>query len=66
MWGEVGVSRMPERPDRSPSDLLAIAAEELVQSALSGASHEVDVTFGARIVELLADAQAQIDAALDS
>jgi predicted dehydrogenase len=63
VWGEAGMSHMPERPGGSPSDVLAIAAHELVESALSGAPHEVDVTFGARIVELLADAQAQIDAA---
>ncbi len=66
VWGDVGVTRMPVRPDRSASDVLAIAAQELVQSALSGGPHEVDVTFGARIVELLADAQAQIDAARGS
>jgi predicted dehydrogenase len=63
VWGDVGVSAMPARPDRPLSDLLAIAAQELVECALSGAPHEVDVTFGARIVELLADAQAQIEAA---
>jgi predicted dehydrogenase len=62
VWGETGVSRMPERPDRAPSDALAIAAGELVESALNGAPHEVDLAFGARIVELLADAQTQVDA----
>jgi predicted dehydrogenase len=62
VWGEAGVSSMPERPDR-PSELLAVAAQELVASARSGAPHEVDLSFGARIVELLADAQAQIDVA---
>ncbi|HET7071968.1 MAG TPA: Gfo/Idh/MocA family oxidoreductase [Nocardioides sp.] len=66
VWGEAGVSHMPPRPDRSLSDLLAIAAQELVESALSGTQHEVNATFGARIVELLADAQAQIDAARGS
>ena len=66
LWGEVGVFPMPARPDRSPSDLLAIAAEELVASAASGEAHEVDAAFGARIVELLADAQAQLDAAHSS
>jgi hypothetical protein len=66
VWGDAGVSPMPVRPDRSLSDLLAIAAQELVESALSGAPHEVDVNFGARIVELLADAQAQINAARGS
>ena len=62
VWGDVGASSMPGRPDRPPSDLVAVAARELVESARSGEPHEVDVTFGARVVELLADAQAQIDA----
>jgi len=66
VWGDVGVSPMPLRPDRSPADPLAIAAQELVESVRSGEQHEVDVAFGARIVELLADAQAQIDAARSS
>ena len=66
VWGEAGVSLMPERADASTSDLLAIAAQELVESARSGVPHEVDVTFGARIVELLADAQDQVDAARGS
>jgi predicted dehydrogenase len=65
VWGDAGVSRMPERSGRSESELLAVAAQELVDSALTGVPHEVDVTFGAGIVELLADAQAQIDAARD-
>ena len=63
VWGDSGVSPMPVRRDGSPSDLVAVAAQELVESALSGTPHEVDVTFGARVVELLADAQAQVDAA---
>jgi len=66
VWGDVGVSPMPARPDRPPSELLATAAQELVESALTGTPHGVDVTFGARIVELLADAQAQIDTARGS
>jgi predicted dehydrogenase len=66
VWGDVGVSPMPVRPDGSPSDLLAIAAQELVESARSGEPHEVDVAFGARIVELLAGAQTQIDAGRSS
>jgi predicted dehydrogenase len=66
VWGDVGVSRMPARPDGDESDLLATAAQELVESALTGVPHEVDVTFGARNVELLADAQEQIDAAHES
>jgi predicted dehydrogenase len=62
VWGDTGVSRMPERPDGPPSEPLAVAARELVSSAVSGVPHEVDLGFGARIVKLLADAQAQIDA----
>ncbi|MFC7494310.1 MULTISPECIES: Gfo/Idh/MocA family protein [unclassified Nocardioides] len=63
VWGDAGLSAMPARPDRPPSEPLAVAAEELVRSARTGEPHEIDVAFGARIVELLADAQAQIDAA---
>jgi hypothetical protein len=66
VWGEAGVHPMPPRPDVPLSDLLAIAAAELVESALSGEPHEVDLGFGARIVELLADAQAQVEAARGS
>ena len=66
LWGDVGVLHMPPRPDRPASELLAIAAEELVEAARTGEPHELDLDFGARIVELLADAQAQIDAARDS
>jgi predicted dehydrogenase len=66
VWGDVGVFPMPARPEGSPSDLLALTAEELVRSADSGEPHELDVIFGAWIVELLADAQAQIDAARGS
>lgn len=62
VWGDAGVSPMPARPDRSPAEPLAVAAQELVDSARSGEPHEADVGFGCRMVELLADAQAQIDA----
>jgi hypothetical protein len=61
VWGEAGVLPMPPRRDDMLSDLLATAAEELVGSALSGVAHEVDVTFGTHIVDLLAAAQNQID-----
>jgi predicted dehydrogenase len=61
VWGEAGLSPMPPRPDESFAELLATAAEELVRAALSGEPHEIDVAFGTRIVELLAEAQ--LDAA---
>ena len=61
LWGQHGFTVMPPRPEDSYADLLANAAQELVAAANSGQRHEVDVTFGVRIVELLADAQAQVD-----
>jgi predicted dehydrogenase len=63
VWGEAGILPMPPRPGGALADLLATAAEELVRAAFSGKPHEVDAAFGARIVELLAAAQAQIDQA---
>ena len=63
VWGESGVSRMPPRPDDVFVRALATAAEELVTAAATGEPHDLDVRFGARGVELIAEAQAQIDAA---
>jgi len=60
VWGEAGILPMPSRPEGGLSDPLATAAEELVAAALSGEAHDIDAAFGARIVELLASAQAQI------
>jgi hypothetical protein len=51
---------MPPRPDGAVV-LLATAAQELVAAAASGTPHEVGLGFGVRVVELLADAQAQLD-----
>ena len=66
MWGESGVSHMPLRPEGEPSVPYAKAVEELVSGASSGQAHEVDLAFGTHIVELLADAQSQLDAAHDA
>ncbi len=60
LWGEQGIVQMPERPAGSQEVALALAARELIAAALSGQSHEVDATYGARIVELLAQAADQI------
>ena len=62
VWGEAGLLPMPPRPEDRFGELLATAAEELVGAALSGEPHEIDVAFGTRIVEHLADAQGQLDA----
>lgn len=61
VWGESGLLYMPLRPDGALSGPYATAADELVAAALNGASHLVDVVFGTQVVELLADAQAQLD-----
>ncbi len=64
LWGERGFSTMPPRPeDDAFGSLLATAAEELVECAASGVAHELDLRFGVRIVELLAQAQDQVDRA---
>ncbi len=63
VWGEAGFSVMPPRPEGSAAALLSIAAQELVAAVRTGDTHAVDVAFGARVVELLASAQAQIDGA---
>jgi predicted dehydrogenase len=60
LWGSAGFSSMPQRPARA-DEALAAAARELIAAAESGQPHPVDVRFGARIVELLAQAQEQLD-----
>ena len=62
LWGEAGLSTMPHRSGR-PDEPLALAARELLAAAESGEPHPVDVRFGARVVELLAQAQDQLDQA---
>jgi len=62
VWGEAGRSVMPAMPDDSV-DALRVAALELVASAESGRPHPLDVRFGRDVVKVLADAQAQLEAA---
>ncbi|SFC58947.1 Predicted dehydrogenase [Nocardioides terrae] len=62
VWGESGLSLMPPRPDSAFPQAFPTAVAELVGAA-SGDPHPLDVAFGARVVELIADAQAQLDAA---
>lgn len=59
VWGESGTALLPGKATPSVESL-KIAAAELVVSAESGEPHPVDVAFGARVVELLADAEAQL------
>jgi predicted dehydrogenase len=60
LWGEDGFSSMPPRPEGDFGSIVATAAEELVSMAHTGDPHPLDVRFGARVVELLAEAQSQI------
>jgi predicted dehydrogenase len=60
VWGEAGLSYMPPRPDAAFFDGFITATEELIAAA-AGRPHPIDVAFGTRVVELLAEAQAQLD-----
>lgn len=59
VWGEAGTSLLPENTT-SAVEALQLAATELVAAAGSGRPHPVDVRFGARVVELLAEAERQL------
>lgn len=59
LWGENGTAMFPARTT-SAVDALALAATELVRCAETGEPHPSDAALGARVVELLADAEAQL------
>jgi predicted dehydrogenase len=61
IWGETGTAILPP-PETEAVDAFALAATELVAAAESGDTHPVDITFGTRVVELLASAEAQLAA----
>lgn len=60
VWGEHGLLPMPPRPDDVLVEASRTAAQELAVAAESGAGHPIDVAFGVHVVELLADAAAQL------
>ena len=61
VWGEQGRSTMPGRLT-SADEALGVAVAELVEQAGSSLpAHPCDVHFGRHVVELLADAQRQLD-----
>ena len=66
VWGESGLLHMPPRPEGDASSPYVTAVEELVEAVSEGSPHELDLAFGTHIVELLAEAQAQLDAAHDA
>jgi predicted dehydrogenase len=60
VWGDAGVLPMPPRPEDAVLDAYGVAVTELVDSARTGVPHPLDVVFGVHVVELLADAAAQV------
>jgi predicted dehydrogenase len=62
VWGESGTAILPDT-ETDPVESFQLAVEELVAAAESGESHPVDVAFGTRVVELLASAEEQLNAA---
>jgi predicted dehydrogenase len=62
IWGESGTAILPDTYF-PPEESFQLAVEELVDAAESGESHPVDVAFGTRVVELLACAEEQLNAA---
>ena len=59
VWGDAGLYPMPARPT-DPTIPLRRAAEELAACARNGTAHAIDVHYGVRVVESLAEAAAQL------
>ena len=67
LWGPAGVTRAPRHVSDHPEvTAFPVAAGELVEAARSGRSHPLDVRFGARMVELVAEAEEQVRRARDA
>lgn len=60
VWGEAGTSRMPDRAPGGSVVALSRAAQVLVRCAETGEQHPTDLRFGARVVELLEQAERQL------
>ena len=61
LWGPAGVTRVPRHVSDHPEvAAFPVAAGELVEAARSGRSHPLDVRFGARVVELVVEAEEQV------
>ena len=60
LWGEPGVSTMPQRDGEAAAEAVARAATALRESAGSGRVHAAGLDLGVRIVELLEDAERQL------
>lgn len=62
VWGDDGVLSMPPRPDDAVLDAYVVAVAELVDSVRTDQPHPLDVSFGVHVVDLLAEAAAQVSA----
>ena len=61
VWGPAGVLRLQGRDAAGAEvEALGVAARELVAAAASGTPHPLDVRFGARVVELVVEAEQQV------
>ena len=60
VWGEAGVLPMPPRPNDANLEAFQVAAAELVAAVAHGRRHPADLALGTHVVELLADAAAQL------
>ena len=60
VWGDSGITAMPQRTEVDEVAALSVAAQELAACAAAGRPHPIDVRLGARVVEILADAEAQV------
>lgn len=63
VWGESGVSRMPDRVAGGAGAALSRAALELSRSADAGTPHPADLRLGVEVVELLEDVEQQLGTA---
>ncbi len=61
LWGEAGLSPMPDRPDSEAlPGIVATALGELIASAAGDRRHPLDVRFGLSVVELIVRAGDQL------
>jgi predicted dehydrogenase len=60
IWGEPGVSTMPQRDGEAAASAVARAVTALRESAESGRPHPAGLELGVRIVELLEEAERQL------
>ena len=61
LWGDHGTTTMPGSTGPGADAALARAADELVRSARTGTPHPADLRLGVAVVELLSEAERQLD-----